>query len=270
MNTVELEVDGSRAMTFEEKRKLSLALGNLTGDQLARAMDVVAQGWQRANPGHQVPEEGDIEVDIDSLSRDTLWALQRLIKGLAGPAKKTAGGTSKHVAANHHQQHHHHNHHQQQMQAGPSYGQAPQLAPAPHAAAAPAGHHPPTQADYSMPASYAMPQTAPHDPRTAGPGANGASAPGAAPVSAPPTGGADDEDESGSGSDSEDSEGGKPTALGGAPITQVSGTLRNMQPTIVKNVPSRKEPTVNAQQWQGLAQGQGGDPFASFVPREGQ
>jgi hypothetical protein len=43
------EPPGNREMTFEEKRKLSIAIGRLPGDRLAQVMDIIAEDPYAAN-----------------------------------------------------------------------------------------------------------------------------------------------------------------------------------------------------------------------------
>ena len=60
---------GERDMGFEEKRRLSTALGSLPCDKLGKALDIVAAA-------HPLPEGADeVELDIDALGRETLWKL---------------------------------------------------------------------------------------------------------------------------------------------------------------------------------------------------
>ena len=60
---------GERDMSFEEKRRLSTALGSLPADKLGKALDIVASA-------HPLPPGADeIELDIDALGRETLWKL---------------------------------------------------------------------------------------------------------------------------------------------------------------------------------------------------
>jgi len=56
-------------MSFEEKRRLSTALGSLPADKLGKALDIVSAA-------HPLPPGADeIELDIDALGRETLWKL---------------------------------------------------------------------------------------------------------------------------------------------------------------------------------------------------
>lgn len=64
-----------REMTFEEKRKLSLALSTLPGERLARVLEIVADG-----PSADTLEGDDeCELDVDALDAGTLWKLQAYV-----------------------------------------------------------------------------------------------------------------------------------------------------------------------------------------------
>eukprot|EP00963_Diacronema_lutheri_P011933 scaffold1518_cov331-Pavlova_lutheri.AAC.7 len=65
----------TRAMTFDEKRTLSVNLGNLPGEKLSRVVEIIQQGTGDINQG-----EDEIELDIDALDNDTLWRLDRYVK----------------------------------------------------------------------------------------------------------------------------------------------------------------------------------------------
>ncbi|KAL2641951.1 hypothetical protein R1flu_009538 [Riccia fluitans] len=75
-----------RPMTFEEKRKLSVALENLPPDKLERIVQII----KKRNPNVSQNED-EIEVDIDSFDNDTLWELDRFVTNCAksrGKVKK--------------------------------------------------------------------------------------------------------------------------------------------------------------------------------------
>ncbi|BBN02326.1 protein MpBromo5 [Marchantia polymorpha subsp. ruderalis] len=75
-----------RPMTFEEKRKLSIALENLPPDKLERIVQII----KKRNPNVSQNED-EIEVDIDSFDNDTLWELDRFVTNCAksrGKVKK--------------------------------------------------------------------------------------------------------------------------------------------------------------------------------------
>ncbi|KFM27509.1 putative pleiotropic drug resistance protein 2 [Auxenochlorella protothecoides] len=55
-----------------EKRRLSHALGTLPGERLERVLGIIAEGPSRPAPA----DDEEYELDIDSLDRATLWALQ--------------------------------------------------------------------------------------------------------------------------------------------------------------------------------------------------
>eukprot|EP00245_Coleochaete_scutata_P001947 TRINITY_DN1244_c0_g1_i1.p1 TRINITY_DN1244_c0_g1~~TRINITY_DN1244_c0_g1_i1.p1 ORF type:complete len:945 (-),score=283.96 TRINITY_DN1244_c0_g1_i1:665-3499(-) len=66
--------DSRQAMTFDEKRKLSVNLGKLPSDKLGRIVAIISE----RNP--DFGGNGDeIELDIDSLDDDTLWQLNRYV-----------------------------------------------------------------------------------------------------------------------------------------------------------------------------------------------
>jgi hypothetical protein len=72
-----------RAMTFEEKRKLSHSITQyVTGDQMGRILELIM-----ASPSAPKSEgEEEIEVDIDSLDNDTLWKIQAYVDTIAAEA----------------------------------------------------------------------------------------------------------------------------------------------------------------------------------------
>ncbi|CAM6090281.1 unnamed protein product [Calypogeia fissa] len=75
-----------RPMTFDEKRKLSVALENLPSDKLERIVQIIKK--RNPNVSHN---EDEIEVDIDSFDNDTLWELDRFVTNCAksrGKVKK--------------------------------------------------------------------------------------------------------------------------------------------------------------------------------------
>ncbi|KAL3678133.1 hypothetical protein R1sor_021089 [Riccia sorocarpa] len=78
-----------RPMTFEEKRKLSVALENLPPDKLERIVQII----KKRNPNVSQNED-EIEVDIDSFDNDTLWELDRFVTYCA----KSRGKVKKKVA----------------------------------------------------------------------------------------------------------------------------------------------------------------------------
>nr|XP_024390486.1 transcription factor GTE9-like [Physcomitrium patens] len=84
---------GKRAMTFEEKRKLSVNLERLPGDKLERIVQII----KKRNPDLGQNED-EIEVDIDSFDNDTLWELDRFVtnymksRGKKAKSKAARGG----------------------------------------------------------------------------------------------------------------------------------------------------------------------------------
>merc|ERR1719162_1369687 len=81
--------EDNRAMTFEEKRQLSLNINKLPGDKLNRVLQIISE---RMPLGQQDPDQ-EIEIDIGKLDTTTLRHLQRYVKGCLTnkrkrPAKK--------------------------------------------------------------------------------------------------------------------------------------------------------------------------------------
>jgi hypothetical protein len=76
-----------REMTFEEKRKLSHAMGTFPGERLARVLEIVAAG-PSAPPAEAGAEECDL--DIDALDVDTLWKLQEYVDAVLAEAEAKA------------------------------------------------------------------------------------------------------------------------------------------------------------------------------------
>ncbi|KAK9820597.1 hypothetical protein WJX72_012140 [[Myrmecia] bisecta] len=98
-----LPPDPSRDMTLEEKRKLSQQLGSLPGERLERVMDIIAQGTFQLE-GQDEGEE--LELDMDSLDRDTLWRLSSYASSVlkSGERVPTSNGVAGPPAAKHHEQ----------------------------------------------------------------------------------------------------------------------------------------------------------------------
>lgn len=64
-----------REMTFEEKRKLSVALAAMPGERLTRVLEIVAEGPS----ADTVEGEEECELDVDALDQGTLWKLQAYV-----------------------------------------------------------------------------------------------------------------------------------------------------------------------------------------------
>lgn len=64
--------DPSRTMTMVEKRKLSIAMAELQGEQLAEVLQIIAESLHHINPD----DDDEIELDIDQLDNATLWKLR--------------------------------------------------------------------------------------------------------------------------------------------------------------------------------------------------
>lgn len=88
-----------RAMSFEEKRKLShLITHNISGEQMTRVLDIIVSA--PTAPVSDAADKEEIEIDIDSLDNDTLWKIQGYIDTLnlellnkAVPAQPVVGET---------------------------------------------------------------------------------------------------------------------------------------------------------------------------------
>jgi len=72
-----------RAMTFEEKRKLSHSIAqHVDGDQMGRILELIM-----ASPNAPKSEgEEEVEVDIDALDDDTLWKIQAYVDTIIAEA----------------------------------------------------------------------------------------------------------------------------------------------------------------------------------------
>jgi hypothetical protein len=87
------EPPGNREMTFEEKRKLSIAIGRLPGDRLAQVMDIIAEDPFAANVrslscgiAHFTRNGISVWSQVGTITRSsTGWNIQRChIKGCEG------------------------------------------------------------------------------------------------------------------------------------------------------------------------------------------
>ncbi|KXZ50198.1 hypothetical protein GPECTOR_17g835 [Gonium pectorale] len=93
------EADPSRPMTTVEKRKLSIALSELQGDQLAEVLNIIAENLKDVNPD----DEEEIELDVDQLENATLWRLREFCDAVISgrplkPAAKVATGAASRPA----------------------------------------------------------------------------------------------------------------------------------------------------------------------------
>ena len=72
-----------RAMTFEEKRKLSHAIAqNVDGEQMGRILELIME-----SPSAPKTEgEEEVEVDIDALDNDTLWKIHAYVDSVIAEA----------------------------------------------------------------------------------------------------------------------------------------------------------------------------------------
>lgn len=66
-----------RAMTFEEKRKLSHSISHyVNGEQMGRILELIMES---PSAPKTEGEEEEVEVDIDALDNDTLWKIQAYV-----------------------------------------------------------------------------------------------------------------------------------------------------------------------------------------------
>lgn len=84
-----------REMSFEEKRKLSHALGTLPGERLTRVLEIIAEGPSAPQPD----SEEEFELDIDALDTETQWKLHAYVEAvsneLAAKAPKPAAAAGE-------------------------------------------------------------------------------------------------------------------------------------------------------------------------------
>ncbi|EFJ50191.1 hypothetical protein VOLCADRAFT_104017 [Volvox carteri f. nagariensis] len=98
------DADPSRTMTTVEKRKLSIALSELQGNQLADVLNIIAENLKDINPD----DEEEIELDVDQLDNQTLWRLREYCDNAnnkhsakpTAPSKAGGGGASRSVHDN--------------------------------------------------------------------------------------------------------------------------------------------------------------------------
>ncbi|KAL1542463.1 transcription factor GTE6-like [Salvia divinorum] len=83
----EMVVKQCRNISIMEKRKLGVALANLSPDDLNKALEIVAQG----NLNFEANAE-EVELDINAQSESTLWRLKFFVKDIL---KQQPGGSSK-------------------------------------------------------------------------------------------------------------------------------------------------------------------------------
>ncbi|GIL79390.1 hypothetical protein Vretimale_16471 [Volvox reticuliferus] len=104
------DADPSRPMTTVEKRKLSIALSELQGNQLAEVLNIIAESLKDINPD----EDDEIELDVDQLDNQTLWRLREYCDNVnnkhstktTAPPKAGGGGAPRSVHDNGKQQQH--------------------------------------------------------------------------------------------------------------------------------------------------------------------
>lgn len=73
-----------RMMSLEEKRQLGKSLGELSPEDLTKALQIIAQ----KNPSFK-PTEDEVELDIDAQDASTLWRLQYFVKAVLSVQAKT-------------------------------------------------------------------------------------------------------------------------------------------------------------------------------------
>lgn len=74
-----------RMMSVEEKRQLGHSLGELTPEDLSKALQIIAQ----KNPSFR-PTEAEVELDIDAQDASTLWRLHSFVKAVLSVQAKTS------------------------------------------------------------------------------------------------------------------------------------------------------------------------------------
>lgn len=90
-NTPPTEVSGRGGkMTFEQKRRMSVALGSLPGDMLYRVLEIISESAKSEN----YDDQDEVELDIDSLDDETLWKLQDYVDSII-PAHSVPKAPSK-------------------------------------------------------------------------------------------------------------------------------------------------------------------------------
>uniref|UniRef100_A0A6U0ZKM8 Bromo domain-containing protein n=1 Tax=Polytomella parva TaxID=51329 RepID=A0A6U0ZKM8_9CHLO len=86
--TLRPELDPSREMAMVEKRKLSIALGELQGHQIAPVLEIIAEFQSELDLS--LDSDTQTELDIDSLNNQTLWKLREYVDGVQA---RLAGGS---------------------------------------------------------------------------------------------------------------------------------------------------------------------------------
>jgi len=84
-----------REMTMEAKRKLShLITQHVNAEQMGRLMEMIMEG--PSAPKTEEGGDGEVEVDIDAIDKDTLWKIQAYVDTIAAEnaAKMPAGGAA--------------------------------------------------------------------------------------------------------------------------------------------------------------------------------
>jgi hypothetical protein len=103
-----------RDMTLEEKRKLSHSITqHINAEQMGRIMEMIMEG--PSAPQTEEGGDGEVEVDIDAIDKDTLWKIEAYVETIAAenaakqpavapPAQQTVTATGETGAADSNQE----------------------------------------------------------------------------------------------------------------------------------------------------------------------
>ena len=75
--------DENEPLTYEEKRNLRLSIEKLPEDKATKAIKIIQDAMELG----RVDEEGEVEIDIDSLPTATLRQLQKFVSNAMGVNK---------------------------------------------------------------------------------------------------------------------------------------------------------------------------------------
>jgi len=76
------------AMNFEQKRRLSISIGQLPGDRLSEVLRIIAEDNSMLQ---KADGEEEMEVDINALSTEVLWKLHHFTKSILQNIRKKPG-----------------------------------------------------------------------------------------------------------------------------------------------------------------------------------
>lgn len=82
-----LLVDRSKAMSYDEKRQLSLDINKLPGDKLGRVVHII----QTREPSMKNSNPDEIEIDFETLKPSTLRELEKYVSSCLKKKKKPSG-----------------------------------------------------------------------------------------------------------------------------------------------------------------------------------